>query len=156
MQDLKGIAIGELSNRTGVNIETIRYFERVGVLAAPPRTRGGRRIYGAEHVRSLEFIRRARELGFTPAEVRAILSLGGPATASCSDVRKIASLHLERVRVKMADLAQLEDLLAATILRCEGDGTANCAVLDLLDRPTTALAPGDPECESGDVQGGTG
>ena len=87
-----GIAIGELSRRTGVNIETIRYFERVGVLEKPPRTSGGRRIYGADHVRALQFIRRARELGFNPAEVRAILSLGGPAQASCSDVRQIAAV----------------------------------------------------------------
>ncbi|WP_257211712.1 MerR family transcriptional regulator [Sphingobium sp. IP1] len=78
MRDEKGLAIGELSRRTGVNIETIRYFERVGIVATPPRTSGGRRVYGAGHVRVLGFIRGARELGFTPAEVRAILSLGGP------------------------------------------------------------------------------
>src|SRR3546814_3601747 len=61
-----------------------------------------RRVYGAGHVRVLGFIRRVRELGFTPAEVRAILSLGGPAQASCSEVREIAAHHLERVRAKMA------------------------------------------------------
>ena len=118
MRDEKGLAIGELSRRTGVNIETIRYFERVGIVATPPRTSGGRRVYGAGHVRVLGFIRGARELGFTPAEVRAILSLGGPAQASCSEVREIAAHHLERVRAKMADLAQLESLLATTIDRC--------------------------------------
>jgi len=134
----QGIPIGELSRRTGVNIETIRYFERVGVLAAPPRTSGGRRVYGADHVRVLGFIRRARELGFNPAEVRAILSLGGPAQASCSEVREIAAHHLERVRAKMVDLAQLESLLATTISHCEGDGATHCAVIDLLDRHTTA------------------
>ena len=144
MQHQEGIAIGELSLRTGVNIETIRYFERVGVLAAPPRSRGGRRVYGAEHVRALGFIRRARDLGFSPAEVRAILSLGGPA-AACSDVREIASLHLERVRAKMADLAQLQELLAATILRCESDGAANCAVLELLDQQMAGSRPGHSE-----------
>ena len=79
----ESITIGELSRRTGVNIETIRYFERVGVLATPPRTSGGRRVYGTGHVRALGFVRRARELGFSPAEVRAILSLGGSAQASC-------------------------------------------------------------------------
>ena len=77
----ESITIGELSRRTGVNIETIRYFERVGVLATPPRTSGGRRVYGTGHVRALGFVRRARELGFSPAEVRAILSLGGSAQA---------------------------------------------------------------------------
>lgn len=137
MRDEKGLAIGELSRRTGVNIETIRYFERVGIVATPPRTSGGRRVYGAGHVRVLGFIRGARELGFTPAEVRAILSLGGPAQASCSEVHEIAAHHLERVRAKMADLAQLESLLATTIDRCEGDGAASCAVIELLDQYTT-------------------
>ena len=130
----QGIAIGELSRRTGVNIETIRYFERVGVLAPPPRNSGGRRVYDHSHVRTLGFVRRARELGFTPTEVRAILSLGGPAQASCSEVREIAALHLRRVRAKMADLAQLEGLLATTIDRCEGDGAVTCAVIDMLDQ----------------------
>jgi len=133
MHDESGIAIGELSRRTGVNVETIRYFERIGTLEKPPRTSAGRRIYGANHVRALEFIRRARELGFTPADVRAILSLGGPADASCDEVRKIARHHLDRVRAKMADLVRLETLLASTIERCEGDGASRCAVIDLLD-----------------------
>lgn len=127
----QGIAIGELSRRTGVNVETIRYFERIGIVAKPPRTSGGRRIYGADHVRALGFIRRARELGFTPGDVRAMLSLG-PAQASCSDARAIASHHLEVVRAKMADLAQIERLLAMTIGRCEGEGAASCAVIDML------------------------
>lgn len=134
MRVAEGIAIGELSRRTGVNIETIRYFERVGVLATPPRTSGGRRVYGVDHVRALGFIRRARELGFTPAEVRAISSLGGPAHASCNDVREIAAHHLERVRAKMADLAQLESLLASTIDQCKGDDAGSCAVIEMLDQ----------------------
>lgn len=131
----ESIAIGELSRRTGVNIETIRYFERVGVLPKPPRTSAGRRIFGADHVRALGLIRRARELGFTPAEVRAILSLGGPGPTSCNEVREIAAHHLERIRAKMADLVQLERLLASAIDRCEGDDAATCAVIDMLDQP---------------------
>ena len=130
----QGIAIGELSRRTGVNIETIRYFERIGVLATPPRTSGGRRVYGADHVRVLAFIRRARDLGFTPAEVRAIVSLGGPGQASCNEVREIAAHHLEGVRTKMADLAQIESLLASTIDQCKGEDAPDCAVLDMLEQ----------------------
>jgi MerR family mercuric resistance operon transcriptional regulator len=130
----QGIAIGELSRRTGVNIETIRYFERIGVLATPPRTSGGRRVYGSDHVRVLAFIRRARDLGFTPAEVRAIVSLGGPGQASCNEVREIAAHHLEGVRAKMADLAQIERLLASTIDQCKGEDATDCAVLDMLEQ----------------------
>lgn len=131
------LAIGELSRRTGVNIETIRYFERVGMLATPPRSEGGRRVYDHGHLRALGFIKRTRELGFSPAEVRAILALGGPGAASCGEVREIAALHLDQVRAKMADLAQIEKLLASTIERCQGDGTADCAVMDLLEERLT-------------------
>ena len=134
MRSRNGISIGELSKQTGVNIETIRYFERIGTLPEPPRTSGGRRAYGPEHVRVLGFIRSARELGFSPAEVRTILALGDPALAPCNDVREIAMLHLERVRAKMAALAQLECLLGAAVQQCEGNGAARCAVIDLLDQ----------------------
>lgn len=127
------ITIGELSRRTGVNIETIRYFEKVGIVAAPPRTDGGHRIYEDEDVRALGFIKRARELGFTPVEVRAFLNLGGPGTACCSEVRKIATRHLEQVRAKIGDLAKLERLLARTIDHCSGEAVPECAVIDLLD-----------------------
>lgn len=133
MLDRKGIAIGEMSRLTGVNIETIRYYERVGMLATPPRTEGRRRVYDLGHVRALGFIRRARELGFAPAEVKALLALGGPGAASCGEVREIAAHHLERVRAKMVDLARLETLLASTIERCVGDTAPDCAVMDMLE-----------------------
>ena len=129
----RGLSRGELARRTGVNLETIRYFERIGILPAPPRTQGGHRVYGEEHVRALGFIRRARELGFTPDEVRAILALGGPGKAGCGEVREIAVHHLEQVRAKMTDLARLERLLAATIERCSGEQAPDCAVIDMLE-----------------------
>ena len=128
-----GLSRGELARRTGVNLETIRYFERVGMLAAPARTEGGHRIYGEEHVRALWFIRRAREIGFTPEEVRAILALGGPGKAGCAEVRDIAAHHLEQVRTKMADLAKIERLLATTIEHCSGGNAPECAVIDMLE-----------------------
>lgn len=127
------ITIGDLSRRTGVNIETIRYFEKVGLLTTPPRTEGGHRVYDETHLRSLGFIRRARELGFTPAEVRAILTLGGPDGASCDDVRGIAEHHLQQVRTKMADLAQIERLLALTIEQCAGGDASECAVIEMIE-----------------------
>jgi MerR family mercuric resistance operon transcriptional regulator len=130
---MNGITIGKLSRRTGVNIETIRYFEKVGLLAAPPRTQGGHRLYDEHHVRTLSFIKRARELGFAPDEVRAILNLGGPAAACCDEVRTIAVHHLEQVRLKMADLAKLERLLASTVERCSGGHVPDCAVIDMLE-----------------------
>ena len=134
---MSSFTIGQLSRRTGVNIETIRYFEKVGLVASPPRTEGGHRVYDDDHLRALAFIRRARELGFTPEEVRGILALGGPTNACCDEVREIASRHLETVRSKMADLARLEELLASTIDRCSGDHVPRCAVIDMIEKVPT-------------------
>ena len=130
---MAGLAIGELARRTGVHIETIRYFEKVGLLDKPDRTEGGHRVYAEQHVRALSFIRRARELGFTPDEVRAILNLGGPGKACCDEVEAIAVHHLDQVRRKIADLARLERLLASTVERCSGGHVPECAVIDMLD-----------------------
>ena len=127
------LAIGELSRLSGVNIETIRYYERINMLRPPPRSAGGRRIYGETDLRMVAFIRRARELGFSLAEVRALLRLGAPKTATCAEVREIAAHHLQDIRAKMADLAKLERLLAKTIARCSGTAVPECAVLDILD-----------------------
>ncbi|PWN60562.1 MerR family transcriptional regulator [Chryseobacterium phosphatilyticum] len=127
------ITIGQLSRLTGVNIENIRYCEKVGLLSAPPRTEGGHRSYGTEHVRTLAFIRRGRELGFTPDEVRALLELHQPGKASCCEVQEITAHHLDRVRAKIADLTRLERLLAETIDRCSGEAAPECPVLDMID-----------------------
>jgi MerR family transcriptional regulator, mercuric resistance operon regulatory protein len=127
------VSIGELSRRTGVNAETIRYYEKVNLLPIPRRTAGGRRIYGPVETRILAFIRRARELGFTQDEVRALLDLGGPGKASCAEVRTIAAQHLEEVRAKIADLRKLEQLLAKTIAKCSGRKVPDCPVIDILE-----------------------
>jgi MerR family mercuric resistance operon transcriptional regulator len=129
----EALTIGKLSELTGVNIETIRYYERVKIVPAPPRTAGGRRVYDATHFRILAFIRRARELGFSLDQVRALIRLGGPAKASCREVRDIASHHLDDIRAKIADLRKLERLLAKTVARCTGTTAPECPVLAILD-----------------------
>jgi MerR family transcriptional regulator, mercuric resistance operon regulatory protein len=128
-----GIPIGELSRLTGVNIETIRYYEKIRMLQPPLRTEGGRRVYGPAETRVLAFIRRARELGFRLEDVRALLALGAPANASCVDVRGIAAHHLDDIRAKIADLRKLERLLAKTIAQCSGDRAPECPVVDIMD-----------------------
>lgn len=125
--------IGELSRLSGVNIETIRYYERIKMLAAPPRTTSGRRMYGAVDLRILAFIRRSRELGFSLDEIRALLRLGAPGMASCSEVKEIAGRHLDDVRAKLSDLKKLERLLAKTVAKCSGRKVPECPVLDVLD-----------------------
>lgn len=130
---MAGLSIGELARRTGVHIETIRYFEKVTLLDPPDRTEGGHRVYSEQHVRALSFIKRARELGFTPQEVRTILNLGGPGKACCDEVQEIAVHHLEQVRSKMADLARLERLLTSTVERCSGGHVPDCPIIDMLE-----------------------
>jgi MerR family mercuric resistance operon transcriptional regulator len=127
------VSIGELSRRTGVNVETIRYYERVKVLPAPQRTEGGHRLYGPNEARALAFVRRARELGFGLDQIRALLGLAEPTKASCAEVRAIAARHLEDVRAKIADLEKLDRLLTKTIKQCSGKAVPECAMLDVLD-----------------------
>ena len=116
----EGLAIGKLSELTDVKIETIRYYEQIKLLPAPPRTAGGRRVYDPTHLRILAFIRRSRELGFSLDQVRALLRLGGPEKASCRQVRDIATHHLGDIHAKIADLRKLEKLLTKTVAQCTG------------------------------------
>jgi len=127
------LSIGEVSRRTGVHIETIRYYERVKMLPKPPRTAGGRRTYYPTHLRILAFIRRSRELGFSPNEIRTLLRLGGPEKAPCRQVRNIALDHLNDIRAKITDLRKLERLLAKAIAQCTETTAPGCPVLDILD-----------------------
>lgn len=129
----EALAIGELSRLTGVNIETIRYYEKIKLLPAPLRTEGGHRLFGPRERRMLAFIRRGRELGFTLDEIRALLDLGGPGKASCAEVEEIAARHLDDIRAKIADLRKLERLLASTIKKCSGRTAPECPVIDILD-----------------------
>jgi MerR family mercuric resistance operon transcriptional regulator len=128
-----GITIGELSRLSGVHIETIRYYERIKMLPKPPRTPAGRRAYNSTHARQLAFIKRARELGFSPDDVHKLLQLGGPERAPCGEVRDIALVHLNDIRARIADLRRLERLLAKTVAQCTGSTAPECAVLDILD-----------------------
>ena len=127
------LTIGKLSELTGVNIETIRYYERIKVLPAPPRTDSGRRVYQSSDVRTLAFLRRARELGFPLDDIRTLLLLGGPEKASCREVRRIAAHHLDDIRARIGDLRKLERLLAKTVAQCTGSTAPDCPVLDILD-----------------------
>ena len=127
------LSIGELSRRTRVNIETIRYYERIEMLPPPPRTASGRRIYGPAETRALAFIRRARELGFTLGEIRALLALSGEGgSESCAEVRELAAAHLAEIRAKIADLTAMERVLADAVERCDAGEAPGCPVLDAL------------------------
>ncbi|WP_442754576.1 MerR family transcriptional regulator [Methylocystis sp. JAN1] len=135
---MRPFTIGRLAAATGVNLETVRYYERIGLMPKPARAASGHRAYQKEHIQRLAFIRRARELGFGIEQIRALLDLAEPSRASCAEVREVARSHLAEVRTRLADLARLESVLAETIARCSGDLAPSCPVLDMLAEPKRA------------------
>jgi MerR family mercuric resistance operon transcriptional regulator len=125
-------SIGELSKRTGVNIETIRYYEKIDAMPEPPRTRGGHRSYGAEHARRLLFISRSRSLGFSLEEIRSLLGIADGHDITCADVRELTLHHAEEARRKIADLRKLERTLRDMAAQCHGDRIPDCPIVDAL------------------------
>lgn len=134
--------IGEVSRRTGVNIETIRYYEREGLVPPPPRTRGGTRVYGDDHVKRLAFIRRARELGFVLAEIRSLLALVDQKDFTCDQVRDLTLAHADMVRSKIADLRKVERVLRDMAAQCDQGAIPDCPVIEALSSavPTKAAS----------------
>jgi MerR family mercuric resistance operon transcriptional regulator len=127
------ITIGKLSERSGVKVETIRYYERTGLMPVPSRTEGRHRVYGADDIQRLSFIRRSRELGFSLDDIRNLLALAGRGH-SCGEVRRMTLAHVARIRGKIADLERMERLLRDTASQCEGGQAPECPVLDVLGR----------------------
>jgi MerR family mercuric resistance operon transcriptional regulator len=124
--------IGGLSSRSGVNVETIRYYERIGLLAKPLRTSSGYRLYRLGDVERLAFIRRARDLGFSVDEVRRLLSLADGRSRSCRRVRDIAATHLADIRTKLGDLHRMEQVLANLVDSCADGTLPACPLLETL------------------------
>lgn len=126
---------GMLATRTGCDSETIRYYERVGLLPAPPRSAGGHRLYTVAHVDRLRFVRRARELGFTLDEVRALLGLADECYRSCARARAVAADHLADVRRKLKDLRRIERTLDDMVAACADGTLPDCPLIADLSRP---------------------
>jgi MerR family transcriptional regulator, mercuric resistance operon regulatory protein len=129
------LTIGALSRRTGVNIETIRFYERTAVLPRPPRSAGGHRVYDEDYLKRLSFVRRSRELGFSLDEVRALLRLVDGGRYTCAEVKAITLDHLEDIRRKVADLRRLERTLSEVAGKCRGEKVPECPVIDALFGP---------------------
>ena len=125
-------SIGDLAERTGCRAETVRYYEREGLMPDPPRSGGGHRLYDAEHLKRLNFIRRARELGFTVEQVRSLLGLADSGDFTCAEVKEMTLSHREEVRRKLADLRRLDRALADLAASCEGDSGRECVIFDAL------------------------
>lgn len=124
--------IGELSKATGTNVETIRYYERIGLLPAPLRTAANYRSYGEAHRTRLAFVRHSRELGFTIDEIRSLLDLSDNPGRECSEADRIATSHHVQVEAKIAQLEKLRDELGRIVGRCRGGVAADCRVIEAL------------------------
>ena len=130
----RALTMGQLAEASGVNLETIRYYERIGVLPPPPRSAGGHRRFGGEHLRRLTFVRRSRELGFTLNEVRALLGLADARNGSCAKARRLGLGHLADIRGKIADLRRMERVLKEMVARCADGTLPDCPLIEALGR----------------------
>ena len=126
------MTIGELSRHTGCKIVTIRYYEKIGMLPNPSRTEGGHRLYTKEHEKSLTFIRRARNLGFTLNSIQDLLALAKRRKTSCEKIRAVGQTHLEEIRERIADLQTMEAVLKDLVKRCKGKTIPECLIIETL------------------------
>ena len=123
---------GSLANSSGVNSETIRYYEKIGLMPDPMRSAGGHRIYERPHLKRLSFIRRTRELGFSIKEVRGLLVLVDGGEYTCAEVRDRTLVHLYDVAQKIRDLQKMQRTLKSMVSKCDGGQVPDCAIVDAL------------------------
>lgn len=124
--------IGELARTTGTKVETIRYYEREGLVPAPLRTGGNYRSYDETHLNRLSFIRRSRDLGFSIEHIRELMSLADDHDRSCSAVDAIATAHLAEIDRKVADLGALREELVKHINGCARSTIGECQIIEAL------------------------
>ena len=125
-------SIGALARRTDTKIQTIRYYEQIGLLPEPARTAGNQRVYADTDVERLAFIRHARALGFSLDDVRALLTLSDEPGRSCEEVDALAQDHLANVEARIASLTALKTELERMIDRCRGGQVADCRILSVI------------------------
>lgn len=123
---------GELTGRTGCDAETIRYYEKIGILPEPARSPGGYRQYDETHEHRLRFVMRGRELGLAMADLKSLLDLVDRRAVSCAEVEKLAVAHLQSVREKVCDLKRMERALDSTVRACSGKDVPECPLIDTL------------------------
>lgn len=126
--------IGQLAKATGTSPETIRYYEREGILPTADRTDSNYRDYSTDHLAALTFVRRARELGFGMAQVRRLLALSDNAEKPCGDIDRLVEEQLVEVDRKIADLTLLRDELGQMLRTCKGENIGDCRIVESLGR----------------------
>lgn len=132
MSEKTGYAIGVMSRETSVNIETIRYYERIGIMPRPDRTEGGNRQYNHDQLKRLFFIKRCRELGFSIEEIKALLQMVDRADFTCGEVHTMTIDHLSTVKKKVSDLRRLEKALRSMAAECGKGDVPDCPIIDTL------------------------
>ncbi len=131
---MEGLSIGQLARKSGVNVETIRYYERRGLLPAPPRGRSGYRHYSPRDIQRVRFIKRAQRLGFTLKEVSELLQLKVDPQTTCADVRRRAEIKMAEIDQRILELHAMRQALSKLATSCPGSGpSAECPILDVLD-----------------------
>lgn len=124
--------MGEAAAASGCHVESIRYYERIGLLPRAPRTHSGYRTYAEDDVRRLRFITRGRELGFSLEEIGSLLALSDDGSLSCQDVDRLARQHLGMIKERIRQLTRMARELERTITGCSGGRRAQCTILDAL------------------------
>lgn len=128
------LTVGKVAKEASVNIETIRFYEKKGLLPKPPRSRSGYRQYSPETVSRVRFIKRSQELGFSLEEIAELLSLRVEPGTTCGDVKRKAEEKLGDIEKKIRDLKQMKSALSSLASRCRGKGpTSECPILEHLD-----------------------
>jgi MerR family copper efflux transcriptional regulator len=131
---MQGLTIGEVAKRAAVHIETLRYYERQGLMARPPRNRSNYRLYSEETVRRVQFIKRAQQLGFSLKEIQELLALRAAPQAQCVDVRERALAKIHEIEHKMRALQAMHTALTRLVAACAGqEYVADCPILESLD-----------------------
>jgi MerR family mercuric resistance operon transcriptional regulator len=131
---MEGLTIGRVARDAGLAIDTVRYYEREGLLAKPARTPSGYRQYSPDAVKRLQFIRQAKELGFTLSEIRELLTLKVAPGKSCAEVRAHAEAKIADVEQRIAQLGRMKRALAKLASACSGRGpTSECPILEALE-----------------------
>ncbi|MCA9145473.1 MAG: Hg(II)-responsive transcriptional regulator [Planctomycetaceae bacterium] len=132
---MNSLTIGQLAKIAGVGVETVRFYERKGLLAEPNRRPSGYRQYGEEVVNRLRFIKRAKELGFTLNEIKELLSLRLDPTTTCADVKERAEEKIDDIEAKIRTLRRMKNALVKVTKACSGrGGTSECPILETLDK----------------------
>jgi len=128
------ITMGVIATKTGCNVETVRYYEKINLMPEPARSQGGHRLYTEDHIKRLTFIRRCRDLGFSIEQVKKLLVFTDEPEHSCGEVRAMTLLHAKDIRKKIKDLTRLEKSLKSIMGKCEGEklSVENCPIIDML------------------------